>query len=139
MWPNHVANMYVNALRTNNKIRLVWLNSWVFVYELSAFGLESSCSHLNFRFCTCFEQGVPWHSGHCRGWIHSQTHTWHDKNIQLNMSFEDPAEHGWWENGSAKWEENYFPVNFEDVLPKYENLEIYGDDLESMDYKISVI
>ena len=55
------------------------------------------------------------------------------------MSFEDTAEHGWWENGSAKWEENYFPVNFEDVLPKYENLEIYGDDLESMDYKISVI
>ena len=36
---------------------------WVFVYELSASGFESSCSHLNFRFRACFEQGVPWHSG----------------------------------------------------------------------------
>ena len=41
----------------------VWLNSWVFVYELSGCGFESSCSHLNFRFRACFEQGVPWHSG----------------------------------------------------------------------------
>ena len=27
----------------------VWLNGWVFVYELSGCGFESSCSHLNFR------------------------------------------------------------------------------------------
>ena len=39
----------------------VWLNGWVFVYELSGCGFESSCSHLNFKFCTCFEQGFPWH------------------------------------------------------------------------------
>ena len=39
----------------------VWLNGWVFVYELSGCGFESSCSHLNFKFRTCFEQGVPWH------------------------------------------------------------------------------
>ena len=25
----------------------VWLNGWVFVYELSGYGFESSCSHLN--------------------------------------------------------------------------------------------
>ena len=61
---------------------LVWPNGWVFVYELSGSGFESSCSHLNFRFRTCFEQGVPWHSGNYRMWIHSEMRTWHDKNIQ---------------------------------------------------------
>ena len=40
-------------------------------------------SHFTFRFCACFEEGVPWHSGNCRVWIHSRTRTWHDKNIQL--------------------------------------------------------
>ena len=30
----------------------------------------------------CFEQGVPWHSGNYRVSIHSETRTWHDKNIQ---------------------------------------------------------
>ena len=29
-----------------------------------------------------FEQEVPWHSGKYRAWIHSEMHTWHDKNIQ---------------------------------------------------------
>ena len=41
----------------------VWLNSWVLVHELSGSGFKSSCRHLNFRFCACFEQGVPWLSG----------------------------------------------------------------------------
>ena len=62
---------------------IIWLNGWVFVYELSGCGFKSNCSHLNFIFCTCFDQGVPWHSGNCRVWIHSETRTWHDKNIQL--------------------------------------------------------
>ena len=61
----------------------VWPNGWVFIYQLSDSGFESSCSHLNFRFCTCFEKGVLWHSGNYRVWIHSETRTWHDKNIQL--------------------------------------------------------
>ena len=52
------------------------------VCELSGSGFESSCSHLNFRFRACFEQGVPWHSGNYRLWIHSKTRTWHDKNTQ---------------------------------------------------------
>ena len=43
---------------------------------------ESICSHLNFRFRACFEQGVPWHSGNYRVWIHSEMCTWHDKNIE---------------------------------------------------------
>ena len=65
----------------------VWLNGWVFVYELSGCGFESSCSHLNFRFGACFEQGVSWHSGNYRFWIHYETCTWHDKNIQSNAPY----------------------------------------------------
>ena len=60
----------------------VWLNGWVFVYELSGSGFESSCCHLNFRFRACFEQGVHWHLSNYRVWIHSKTRTWRDKNIQ---------------------------------------------------------
>ena len=59
---------------------------WVFVYELSSSGFESSCSHLKFRFRTCFEQGVPWHSGNYRVWIHSETRPWRDKNIQSKLT-----------------------------------------------------
>ena len=63
-------------------ICLVWLNGLMFIYELSGCGFESCCSHLNFRFRTCFEQGVPWHSGNYRVWIQSEMDIWHDKNIQ---------------------------------------------------------
>ena len=45
-------------------------------------GFESSYTHLNFRFRACFEQGVPSHSGNYRVWIHSETRTSHDNNIQ---------------------------------------------------------
>ena len=62
--------------------RTVWPNGWGFVYELSGCGFEPSCSHLNFRFRACFEQGIPWHSGNYRVWIHPETRTWHDKDIQ---------------------------------------------------------
>ena len=52
----------------------VWPNGWVFVYELSGCGFESRCSHLNFRYRACFEQGVPWHSGKYRVWMQCETH-----------------------------------------------------------------
>ena len=65
----------------------VWLNGWVFVYELRGCGIESSCTHLNFRFRFFFEQGVPWHSGNYRVWIHSETRKWHDKNIRPNVRY----------------------------------------------------
>ena len=64
----------------------VWLNGWVFVYKLSGYGFESCCSYLNYRICTCFEQGVLWHSGNFRMWIHSETRMWHDKNMQLKIT-----------------------------------------------------
>ena len=38
---------------------LCQLNGSMFVYELSGCGFEFRCSHLNFRFRACFEQGVP--------------------------------------------------------------------------------
>ena len=60
-------------------------NGWVFVYILSSCGFESSFSHLNLRYRTCFVQGFPWHPGNYRLWIHSETGTWHDKNIQANV------------------------------------------------------
>ena len=62
----------------------VWPNGWVFVYELSGCGNEPRCNHLIFKCGACFEQGVPWHLGNCRVWIHSQTRPWRDKNIQRN-------------------------------------------------------
>ena len=65
----------------------VWPNGWVFVYELSGCGFESSWSHLNFRFRACIEQGVPWHSGNYRVSIHSEARTWHDKSIQSNVPY----------------------------------------------------
>ena len=69
-----------NRTRTHN--HLVRAICWVFVYELSGCGIESCCSHLNFRYRACFEQGVPWHSGKYGVWIHSEICTWHEKNIQ---------------------------------------------------------
>ena len=54
-------------------------NNFCCLFRLSRIDV---CSHLNFRFRTCFVQGVPWHSGNYRVWIHSETCTWHDKNMQ---------------------------------------------------------
>ena len=65
----------------------VWQIGWVFVYELSAFGFESCCSHLNFRYGTFFEQGVPWHSGKYRVWMYSEMRLWHDNSIQSNAPY----------------------------------------------------
>ena len=45
----------------------------MFVYKLSDWGFEFRYSHLNFRYHACFEQGVPWHSGNYRVWIHCET------------------------------------------------------------------
>ena len=39
-----------------------WLNEWVLFCEVSECGFESRCSHLTFRYRSCFQQRVPWHS-----------------------------------------------------------------------------
>ena len=62
-------------------------NGWVFVYELSGCGFKSTCRHLNFRYRACFGQGVPWHLGKYKVWIHSEMRMWHDSNIQTNILF----------------------------------------------------
>ena len=36
-----------------------WTNGWVFVYEISGSGFESSCSHLNFTLSRGIENAVP--------------------------------------------------------------------------------
>ena len=59
-----------------------WPNGWVFVYELSGSGFQSSFSHLNLRFRACFEQGVPGDSGNYRVWIDSETRTWHEHTVK---------------------------------------------------------
>ena len=88
-WLNHTLidtkQSDCNWTRTQNHLvhkRPVWPNGGVFVCKLSGSGFESSCGHLNFRFHSCFEQGVCWHSGDSRVLILSETRTWHDKNIQ---------------------------------------------------------
>ena len=84
---------YIQMHRTDKYPQHSWiiwpvsLNCWVFVYELSGCGFESSCSHLNFRYRTCFEQGVSWDAGNNRVWIHSETPTWYDKNIHSNAPY----------------------------------------------------
>ena len=54
-----------NRIRNHNHLvreRKVRLNGWVFNYELSGCGFESSWCHLNSRYSTCFEKGFFWHS-----------------------------------------------------------------------------
>ena len=50
--------------------------------RLNPDSIEPRCSYLNFRYRACFEKGVPWYSGIYRVWIHSETCTWHNNNIQ---------------------------------------------------------
>ena len=47
--------------RTLNHL-IIWLNGWVFVYELSGWEFESRCCQLNVRYNACFEQALPWYS-----------------------------------------------------------------------------
>ena len=91
----------------------VWPNGWVFVYNLSGCGFESRHIHLNFKYRTCFEQGFPWHSGKYSVWTHSETYTWHDKNIQLiplyNFSLQK-SEHLWFSLFSNTTQKMKFPI-----------------------------
>ena len=57
-WKQRDSNPQPLGLLTNTQS----LNGWNFIYKLSGCGFESRCCHLNFRYGTSFEQGVPWHS-----------------------------------------------------------------------------
>ena len=68
----------------------LWLNGWVFFYELNDCGLwgqvlSQSLSYFIYR--TCFEQGVSWHSCSYILWIQSKRVIWHDKILNKWASF----------------------------------------------------
>ena len=74
---------HISFKRLSSVLWLILLNDWVwvvFVYELSGSGFESHCSHFNFKYHAWFlsKKKVPWHSGNCRVYIHSETCSWHD-------------------------------------------------------------
>ena len=102
-WHKNIQSMHRTDKypQHNSIIWPVWLNGWVFVYELSGCGFKSTCSHLNFRFRACFGQGVPWHSGNYRVWIHSETCKWHDKSIHHSDKYSQHSSIIWpvWLNG----------------------------------------
>ena len=92
------------AFQSQSTVRPARLNGWEFIYELSGCGFEPSFSHLNFRFCACFKQGVPWHSGNYGVCIHSETRVWHDKNIQSNVQCTDKySQHSSIKASLASW------------------------------------
>ena len=65
-----------------------WPNDWAALWVLICLvHLQSRCNHLNFGYSACFEQGVPWHSGNCKVWIHSEKRKWHGINIQYIHCF----------------------------------------------------
>ena len=61
MMRTHSQMHHTNKYSKHSSI--IQLNSWVLIDDLSGCGFQSSCSHLHFKYCTCSEQGVPWHSG----------------------------------------------------------------------------
>ena len=80
----------------NVKDRLAWNRheiwslsdcNWTWNHNHLVHKQTLNCSHWNFRFRACVEQGVPWHSGNYRVWIHSEMRKWHDKNIQSNALY----------------------------------------------------
>ena len=71
-WNSLFFGMASLARQLSVRLRTKWLRIPVLLESL-----KFNTSHR-----TCFEHGVPWHSHNYRVWIHSETHTWHDKNIQ---------------------------------------------------------
>ena len=94
----HRTNKYSQHSST---IWPVWLNGSVFVHELSGCGLESRCNHLNFRYCACFQQKVPWHSGNYRVWIYYETRTSHCSQMHRADKYSKHSPTIWsvWLNG----------------------------------------
>ena len=127
----HVHNMIItySQLHLTDKysqhssiIWPVWLNGWVFVYQVSGCKNKSHCCHLNFTNRVCFKQGFPWHSGNCRLYIHSRMRSWHDNNIQTLANFI-------WKNTPSKMkhktlilEHKHGGLKFEDVTCKIMSL-----------------
>ena len=58
----------------------VWPNGWVFVYQLNSCGFGSRCTHLNFRYRACFEQGILDIQANIECGFNLCT--WHDNKVQ---------------------------------------------------------
>ena len=90
-WIQNIITYYFNISQkvksNNNGNRTIWLNGWVYVHELSGCEFDPCCCHLYFTYCACYEQGFPWHSRNYRVQIHSESHTWHDNNIQSRWKY----------------------------------------------------
>ena len=78
-------------LQGSSIIWSVWLNGWVFVYELSGCGCDSRCSHLNFRYRACFYQVV---SNLWFAWDYARVLNYKgvefSRGLDLNLSFKFP-------------------------------------------------
>ena len=68
-----------NVIRTHNYLVC---NGWMFVFELSGCGFESRCYHLNFKIAPASSKKFLDIQVNYTVWIHFETCTWHDNNIQ---------------------------------------------------------
>ena len=76
-------NHLVHKWKLNHLAKLTSLTKWLSVRLWTKWlWVQVQFSHLHFGFHACFKQGVPWHSGNYRVWIHSEMCMWHDENIQ---------------------------------------------------------
>ena len=75
---------------------------WAFAYELSGCGFKSRCIYLNFRYRTCFEQGVPDIQAtiECRfivnAYVAWQKYAVETINIRDNLIWTCPLGHVFW-------------------------------------------
>ena len=97
-WQEHTVKCQMHTTdKYSEQSSIIWPvspNRWVFLYQLGDSGLESCCSHLNFRFRYCFQEGVARHSGNYAVGIHSEMCTWHDENIKSNALYIDVSRTG---------------------------------------------
>ena len=89
IWQEHAVKctVQISTQNTAQSLGQFGKNGWVFIWERNGSGFDSSSSHINFRFCASFEQGLLWHSGKYRVWTRSETRMWHDKSIQSNAHY----------------------------------------------------
>ena len=82
-----------NMTRTHNHLVCKWtLNHLAKLAEwLSCVVSTYLYDTFDFMFLSCYvhvsDPGVPWNSGKCRGWIHSETRTWHDREASIYYKF----------------------------------------------------
>ena len=88
----------------------VWLNGWVFVYELSGCGFESRCCHLTSGMAPASSKEFFDIQVNYRVWIHSETRTWHGNNIQCVLIFMLKLQAA--SDKHVYWKQNYVLVKY---------------------------